>query len=138
MVRMGTYEVDGPRPPLGLQWESRQSRCGRCMSMTALSGDITLPLVSRWFGRSRGLGEGRLSTPACRLPVETRPPKQAHDKACEVCECDRSCLGSWGPGAGVLPQTGRSLRTPTQEDTRRQGTQNLLLGLPGPELQPSG
>lgn len=31
-----------------------------------------------------------------RLPVETTLVQEAHNKACEVCECDRSCLGAGG------------------------------------------
>lgn len=31
-----------------------------------------------------------------RLPVETTLVQEAHSKACEVCECDRSCLGAGG------------------------------------------
>ena len=73
------------------------------VSMTALSGDITLPLVSRWFGTSRGLGEGRLSTP---VGYPLRQPWTKKHTAKRVCvSVTVPALGA-GPGP-VLAADGR-------------------------------
>ena len=131
------------------------------VSMTALSGDITLPLVSRWFGTSRGLGEGRLSTP---VGYPLRQPWTRKHTAKRVCvSVTVPALGA-GPGP-VLAADGRcaayarrrpdsARRVPrTCSDCRarscsHQGSAGLitclscwmrcLLGRPGPPRSVSG
>lgn len=120
------------------------------VSMTALSGDATLPLVSRWFGTSRGLGEGRLST-SVGYPLR-QPWSKKHTT--KRVRCVSVTVPAWGPGAGPGPVLaadavrplpvaravhGEIVSTPRRRAHIEYPDSQNLLGLPGSELlQPPG
>lgn len=116
------------------------------VSMTALSGDATLPLVSRWFGTSRGLGEGRLST-SVGYPLR-QPWSKKHTT--KRVRCVSVTVPAWGPGAGPGPVLaadavrpspvaravhGEIVSTPRRRPHVEYPDSQNLLGLPGSELQ---